>query len=113
MNDALVIMRKPQKSLAKAAEPIVVLDAIATAGPEAVNRFIEFSAQIRDCNTREAYGRACSSFSTGCMRTALTIAGLFSRCMSRVGLRPAVRVLLDWLVTGGGWNLEFLAQHGD
>ena len=118
MNDALVILPKTQKSLAKAAAPIVVPDAIAAAGPEAVNRLIEFfTAQIRNRNTREAYGRACSQFFDWMYENGVNdcrlvqpvhVAGWVETMLREEFEVPtvkqrlaAVRVLFDWLVTGG------------
>src|SRR5208337_4377112 len=86
MNDALVILPKPQKSLAKAAEPIVVPDAIAAAGPEAVDRLIEFfTAQIRNRNTREA---ACSQFFDWMYENGVNDCRLVQPVHVAVGLRP-------------------------
>ena len=63
VSNALVISPKSDHAIAKASDSILVPDAIAVAGPEAVNRLIEFfTAQIRNPNTREAYGRACMQF---------------------------------------------------
>ena len=118
MNDALVILPKTQMSVAKAAGAIVVPDAIATAGPGAVNRLIEFfTAQIRNRNTREAYGRACSQFFDWMYENGVNdcrlvqpihVAGWVETMLGEEFEVPtvkqrlaAVRVLFDWLVTGG------------
>ena len=118
MNDALVILPKTQMSVAKAAGAIVVPDAIAAAGPGAVNRLIEFfTAQIRNRNTREAYGRACSQFFDWMYENGVNycrlvqpihVAGWVETMLGEEFEVPtvkqrlaAVRVLFDWLVTGG------------
>ena len=117
MNDALVILPKSVKSLAKATEPIVVPEAIAAAGPEAVNRLIEFfTAKFINRHRREAFGRAFSRFFDWMHENGINdcrlvepvhVAGWVEAICEEFKVPDvkqqlnAVRVLLDWLVTGG------------
>ncbi|MGA9764538.1 MAG: tyrosine-type recombinase/integrase [Rhodomicrobium sp.] len=118
MSDALVILPKGRKSVGSATESLIIPEAIAAAGPEAVNRLIEFfTAHIRNRNTREAYGRACSQFFDWMAENGLADCRLFQpvhvagwvEAMLRENYEiptvkqrlAAVRMLFDWLVTGG------------
>ena len=89
---------------------------IAGAGKRAALRFLEFfTVNIRNRNTRAAYGRAAGAFLRWCEGRGITSSGTCSRCMSppiSSNCRPRVlaptvkqhlaciRMLFDWLVTG-------------
>ena len=92
--------------------------ALASAGPNAGARTMEFfTAHIRNRNTREAYGRAVGQFFAWMEKRGLAEFKLLTpvhvaawvESMSLDGLEPptvkqrlaAVRMLFDWLVTGG------------
>ena len=87
---------------------------IAAAGDRAAYRFLEFfTAQIRNPNTRRAYARAVSRFFSWCDERAIgldqiapvTVAAYIEQlpcAKPTVKQRlAAVRMLLDWLATGG------------
>jgi site-specific recombinase XerD len=91
---------------------------IAAAGHQASRRFVEFfTANIRNRNTREAYGRAINAFLGWCdAETGLAldmiepvVVAAYVEKLLRDGLsKPtvkqhlaAIRMLFDWLVTGG------------
>ncbi len=118
MNDALVILPKARSSVGSTADSLMIPEAISAAGPDAVDRVIEFfTAQIRNRNTREAYGRACSQFFAWMHENGLNDCRLFKpvhvagwvEAMLRENFEiptvkqrlAAVRMLFDWLVTGG------------
>jgi integrase/recombinase XerD len=89
---------------------------IADAGEATVRRFIEFfTANIRNKHTREAYARAVGAFCTWCTEKGITlpkvdpvlIAGYIEELLLQKA-KPtvkqhlaAIRMLFDWLVTGG------------
>ena len=53
--------------LARSGRPLIVPAVIAGAGERASKRFLEFfTANIRNKNTRLAYGRACGAFLAWC-----------------------------------------------
>ena len=89
---------------------------IAAAGDQAAWRFIEFfTANIRNPNTRRAYGRAVSDFFDWCTERRIhelaqispTIVGAYIEHRQATDAKPsvkqylaAIRMLFDWLVTG-------------
>jgi site-specific recombinase XerD len=89
---------------------------IAVAGHHAARRFIEFfTANIRNPNTRRAYGRAVSDLFAWCSQHRIhdlaqispTIVAGYIEQLQQTHARPsvkqhlaAVRMLFDWLVTG-------------
>jgi hypothetical protein len=89
---------------------------IATAGDQAMRRFLEFFAvTIRNSNARRAYGRACGDFLAWCAETGVqklaavqplhvaTWAEMQTRSLAAPSVKQhlaAVRHLFDWLVTG-------------
>lgn len=91
--------------------------AIASAGEHAARRFIEFfAATIRNANTREAYARAVRDFFAWCDARGVRelraiepiVVAAHVEALGREHSRPtvkqrlaAVRMLFDWLVTGG------------
>jgi site-specific recombinase XerD len=93
-----------------------VPDIIASSGPRASRRFIEFfAATIRNCNTREAYARAVRSFFEWCSGRGysnlhqlepMTVAAYveqLGRSQSKPTVKQhlaAIRMLFDWLVIG-------------
>jgi site-specific recombinase XerD len=89
---------------------------ISAAGRKASFRFIEFfTANIRNPNTREAYGRAVREFCQWCEEHAFTLQALnpvlvagYVEVLGRNYSKPsvkqhlaAIRMLFDYLVTGG------------
>src|ERR1039458_1898636 len=90
---------------------------IAAAGGKAAGRFVEFfTANIRNPNTRAAYGRAVAAFCAWCDErgyeflgmTPVSIAGYVEQMLADGLARPtvkqhlaAVRMLYDYMVTGG------------
>ncbi|MCC6968960.1 MAG: tyrosine-type recombinase/integrase [Phycisphaerales bacterium] len=90
---------------------------IVRAGPRASERFVEFfTATIRNTNTRRAYARACGHFFKWCEHrgvcdfawiTSVVVAAYIediqvSHSTPTVKQHlAAIRMLLDWLVTGG------------
>ncbi len=107
---ALIAGANPQTGL-------IVPGIIADDGDRATRRFIEFfTANIRNANTRAAYGRAAAGFFAWCEANRLcrlediqpTHIAVFIE--EQTHLRPAptvkqhlaaIRALFDWLVTGG------------
>jgi len=104
-------------AVAKSRRNVVVPAAIAGAGEHATQRFLEFfAATIRNRNTREAYYRACCRFLAWCERhdicelpdieplhVAAYVEALgpdFEKPTVKQHL-AAIRMLFDWLVTGG------------
>jgi integrase/recombinase XerD len=90
---------------------IVVPPLVTDAGPDAVERFLEFfAAQIANGQTREAYGRAAGQFLTWCEARGLSLRALAplhvaAYIRTHRGSVPtvkqhlaAIRVLCDWLV---------------
>ncbi len=91
--------------------------AIAAAGEHAVRRFIEFfTATIRNPNTRSAYGRACGQFCDWCAQRGIAdirrvesvVVAAYIEDLMRTRAVPSVkqhlaalRMMLDWLVSGG------------
>ncbi len=89
---------------------------IASAGDRARRRFIEFfTANIRNPNTRRAYGRAVSDFFAWCSQRHVlalaqispTVVAAYIEQLQQTHAKPsvkqhlaAVRMLFDWLVTG-------------
>ncbi|MBI1814048.1 MAG: tyrosine-type recombinase/integrase [Deltaproteobacteria bacterium] len=89
---------------------------IAAAGDRASWRFIEFfTANIRNVNTRRAYGRAVSDFFRWCGEHRVrdlahitpTVVAAYVEQLQQTHAKPsvkqhlaAVRMLFDWLVTG-------------
>lgn len=88
---------------------------IAAAGERAEKRFFEFfTANIRNPNTRRAYGRAVADFCAWCDDREITLARIepilvaayvetISRRLSAPSVKlhlAAIRMLFDWLVTG-------------
>ncbi len=86
---------------------------VAQAGERAGHRFVEFfTAQIRNPNTRRAYGRAIARFFAWCEARGIELheiepvtVAAYIEC--HPGAKPtvkqhlaAIRVLFDWLVTG-------------
>ena len=91
--------------------PAIIMDA----GEQASKRFIEFfTANIRNPNTRKAYGRAVGQFLSWCEDHGLAlatvepvhVAAYIEGKQKRVSVATvkqhlaAIRVLFDWLVTG-------------
>jgi integrase/recombinase XerD len=90
---------------------------IADAGPRASKRFIEFfTANIRNRNTRTAYSRGVAGFLVWCENAGLglddiesvTIAAYVDKLLQGGMAKPsvkqhlaAIRMLFDWMVTGG------------
>src|SRR5205085_6693791 len=90
---------------------IVVPQLVTDAGPDAVERFLEFfAAQLANDQTREAYGRAAGQFLTWCEARGLSLRALAplhvaAYIRTHRGSVPtikqhlaAIRVLCDWLV---------------
>jgi len=89
---------------------------IAAAGDRAAYRFLEFfTANIRNPNTRTAYARAVTDFCQWCEERGLTLTGLHpvivASYIESLGAKyskpsvkqhlAAIRMLFDYLVTGG------------
>jgi integrase/recombinase XerD len=90
---------------------------IAAAGDRTARRFIEFfTANIRNKNTRAAYGHAVGDFLAWCEKRgrsftkidALTVAAYVEQLLNGGLSKPsvkqhlaAIRMLFDWMVTGG------------
>jgi site-specific recombinase XerD len=90
---------------------------IANAGDRTARRFIEFfTANIRNKNTRAAYGHAVGGFLAWCESRrrsfgtidALTVAAYVEHLLNTGLAKPtvkqhlaAIRMLFDWMVTGG------------
>lgn len=96
---------------------VQVPDAIAVAGEHAIRRFVEFfTATIRNPNTRHAYARAASQFLAWCAENGITdirrvesvTVASYIESLMRGRAVPSVkqhlaalRMMLDWMVTGG------------
>lgn len=103
--------------LAKSGRPLIVPAVIADAGERASKRFVEFfTANIRNKNTRMAYARACGAFLAWCENAGLslddiesiTVAAYIEQLLADGMAKPsvkqhlaAIRMLFDWMVTGG------------
>ena len=102
-------------SLSAVSSSAVVPVLIASISDQASWRYVEFfTANIRNPNTRRAYARACSRFFGWCEERGLTPATIrpFDVAAWVEGLQQhhaapgvkqqlaAVRMLLDWLITG-------------
>lgn len=96
-------------------ERIAVPELVADAGERASMRFVEFfTANIRNPNTRRAYGRAVGDFCGWCEGLGLTLAQLqpvhvaaYVEQLGQIRSAPtvkqhlaAIRMLFDWLVIG-------------
>jgi site-specific recombinase XerD len=117
MASEVIIRDQPGEIAAVAGADIVLPLIIALAGDRAARRFLEFfAATIRNANTREAYYRACCRFFAWCEQNGLddlpSIEPLHvAAYVEALGLgfeKPtvkqhlaAIRMLFDWLVTGG------------
>lgn len=104
-------------ALARSGRPLVIPAVIADAGERASKRFLEFfTANIRNKNTRLAYARACGAFLAWCEDAGLslddiesiTIAAYIEQLLADGMAKPsvkqhlaAIRMMLDWMVTGG------------
>src|SRR5215470_12981077 len=112
----LVVFHGPKSSIATAAR-LGVPALIADAGDQAARRFLEFfAATIRNPHTRMAYYRAVLRFFAWCdhhqldelaaiepLHVAAYIEGL-QRAYAKPSIKQhlaAIRMLFDWLVTGG------------
>jgi site-specific recombinase XerD len=88
---------------------------VAKAGESAAWRYVDFfTSNIRNPNTRRAYGRACQTFFTWCDERGLTLTtirpydvatyietrGLTHSAPDVKQQLAAVRMLFDWLITG-------------
>src|SRR3954447_21910210 len=108
MSDDLVVQYQPQTRL-------TVPALIADAGDEAARRFVEFfTANIPNDNTRKAYAQAVAQFLRWCEERRLTlqtiepvaIAAYIQELKGRLATPSvkqhlaAIRMLLDWMVTG-------------
>lgn len=108
-----IILSSPSAiaSLESVAVPAIVADA----GERAAMRFVEFfTANIRNPNTRRAYGRAVGDFCGWCEQHGLSLAQLnpvhvaaYVEQLSQLRAAPtvkqhlaAIRMLFDWLVIG-------------
>ena len=96
---------------------LIIPSLIEKAGPRASRRFIEFfTANIRNPHTRKAYGLAVGDFMSWCERAGIVeltslepvlVAAYVEQLQKRVSAPTvkqhlaAIRMLLDWLVTGG------------
>lgn len=104
-------------TLARSGRPLIVPAVIAGAGERASKRFLEFfTANIRNKNTRLAYGRACGTFLAWCEKhsigfddiESITVAAYVEQLLADGMAKPsvkqhlaAIRMLFDWMVTGG------------
>jgi integrase/recombinase XerD len=101
--------------LAHSSSSAIVPATFANAGDSASRRYVEFfTAEIRNPNTREAYGRAVRQFDQWCQSLELPLHQLspmhvaaYVEQISQVLSKPtvkqhlaAIRMLLDYLVTG-------------
>jgi site-specific recombinase XerD len=115
MSRALAVPRS--SVLPPATAGLTVPAVIAAAGGKAAWRFVEFfTANIRNPNTRAAYGRAVAAFCAWCEErgydflrvTPVAIAGYVELLLADGLARPtvkqhlaAIRMLFDYMVTGG------------
>src|SRR4051794_27963860 len=113
MTDSIIIPAPRQLQTAGLdAVPAVIADA----GEQATRRFIEFfTAHIRNKNTRRNYGQAAQRFSDWCDRHRLPLDQLnpvlVAAYVEEIGRKmaaptvklhlAAIRMLFDYLVTGG------------
>lgn len=112
-----LILFEPSGASLTVHQQIRVPVAIAAAGDHAVRRFVEFfAATIRNPNTRNAYGRASAQFFEWCEQRGIAdirrvesvvIAAYIENLMQRRAVPSvkqhlaALRMMLDWLVSGG------------
>ena len=115
MSRAIVNKSTSLPALAKSALPVPAL--IGAAGKKASWRFVEFfTANIRNRNTRAAYGHAVAAFCAWCedrgfdflQLNPVVIAGYIEQLLAEGLSKPsvkqhlaAIRMLLDYMVTGG------------
>ena len=114
MSTTLQLATKKERKLEAAGIPLPSL--ITRAGHKAALRFAEFfTVNIRNRNTREAYGRAAAAFLNWCEERGLTelhqvqpihVAAYIEQMQENFS-KPTVkqhlatiRMMLDWLVTG-------------
>jgi site-specific recombinase XerD len=105
----------PPGALSNLTDTYIVLALIADLGDQAAWRYVEFfTANIRNPNTRRAYGRACVRFFAWCEDRGLTltsirpfdVAAWVEQLQEKHGAPgvkqqlAAVRMLFDWLITG-------------
>lgn len=107
---------KTRRALTRAGLPALPA-IIANAGDQAARRFLEFfTAQIRNPNTREAYGRAVARFLAWLEERGVTeldqveplLVAAYIEQLGRELSKPsvkqhlaAIRMLFDWLTSGG------------
>jgi site-specific recombinase XerD len=117
MSSEVIIRDAPGEVVAVAGADVVLPSIIALAGDRAARRFLEFfAATIRNGNTREAYYRACCRFFGWCeqnglddlpsiepLHVAAYVEALGGSCGKPTVKQhlAAIRMLFDWLVTGG------------
>jgi integrase/recombinase XerD len=109
---ALLVRRDSCMDSGSIALPALVADA----GERASRRFVEFfTANIRNRNTREAYGRAIGGFLAWCEDHGMTLETIepigvaaYIEQLQATHAKPtvkqhlaAIRMLFDWMVTGG------------
>ena len=108
------LVPKTGRQLAAHSQGLALPALIHDAGTRARRRYVEFfTAQIRNRNTRAAYGRACGQFFTWCDDRGISSLEQLEPVMiaayieSHPGAAPtvkqhlaALRMLFDWLVTG-------------
>jgi len=103
--------------IAKSSSSLPIPVTIAGAGEKASWRFVEFfTANIRNPNTRAAYGRAVAAFCAWCEKRGqdflalnpVVVAGYVEQLMAGGMAKPsvkqhlaAIRMLFDYMVTGG------------
>ena len=113
---ALTLSKERDLGLALASG-VILPPVIARAGEHAANRLVEFfTAQIRNANTRRAYGRAAWQFfewvdqrglaleGITAVHVAAWVEGLMASSLETASVKQhlaAVRMLFDYLVTGG------------
>jgi integrase/recombinase XerD len=112
-----IVPIRPGPPAVKATRGIAVPAAIAAAGENAARRFLEFfAATIRNRNTRMAYYRAVTEFFAWLDAAGIVAlvdieplhVAIYIEALQETHLAPtvkqhlaAIRVLFDWLVTGG------------
>ena len=115
MNEVVAVLGR--RRVGSTAAGVVVPALVADAGEQAARRFLEFfAATIRNKNTRMAYYRAVVRFFTWCDHHQLTElvaieplhVAAYIEALQRKYEKPSVkqhlaalRMLFDWLVTGG------------
>jgi site-specific recombinase XerD len=108
--------KKSREIVGSAVGSNLIPAAVRWAGPKAQRRFLEFfAAQIRNRNTREAYYRAVIDFLAWCDDRAFdlidiepVVVAAYVEYLGGIYAKPtvkqhlaAVRMVFDWLVTGG------------